>query len=436
MTGSSITKEELSKLATILAGMGIAPELATRGQICKALGCNDRRARTLQGHMRPEKTGGGSPPSKSESETNEFVGNEWIISLPKTSIRTLDELLAHCKADLTIWEVERFVVNKWEVGAKDNAGKVDVTPLFQVKAWFKRKAAVTAAKAELEALKEAAKKAAPWVKPAANKTGKGYALEISIPDLHVGKMAWANETGWEHYDVKIAQKVFKDALYALLERTQGYQFDEIVFVVGNDLLHTDNEKGTTTAGTPLGGEGVDGRYHKTFVKVREMMTDAIEMLRTIAPVKVIIVPGNHDTLSTWHLGDSLECRFANYADVAIDNDPRMRKYYQFGKVMLMMTHGNKGKLADYPLVMATEQPKMFGETIHREAHTGDKHQLKVQELHGVRVRISPALCAPDVWHSEHQFVGNARAAEAFVWHKDEGLIASATYTVPNAKQAA
>jgi DNA repair exonuclease SbcCD nuclease subunit len=161
-----------------------------------------------------------------------------------------------------------------------------------------------------------------------------------------------------------------------------------------------------------------------------MLTEAIERLRQVAPVDVVVVPGNHDTLSTWHMGDSLECLFSKCEDVSIDNAPLMRKYYEFGKVMLLLTHGNKGKLADYPLAMAAEKPEMWGRTKHREAHTGDKHQLKVHELHGVKVRITPALCPPDAWHSESLFVGNPRSAEAFIWHKDEGLVGTATYTVP------
>lgn len=48
-------------------------------------------------------------------------------------IRTLDQLLKACQVDLKVWEVERYTVNKWEVGAKDPDGEIVVTPLFQVK---------------------------------------------------------------------------------------------------------------------------------------------------------------------------------------------------------------------------------------------------------------------------------------------------------------
>jgi hypothetical protein len=287
-------------------------------------------------------------------------------------------------------------------------------------------------KNEVDDLKREAMLEAREYTPVAKKPVTGNMLEISIPDLHAGKLAWGKETLWGNYDLKIAEKVFEEALEALIARTASYQFDEILIVVGNDLIHSDSMSGTTTKGTPLDN---DGRYQRTFKKVRLMVTRAIERLRLMAPVSVMLVPGNHDQLSVWHLGDSLECLFAKCDDVAVDNAPSLRKYYQWGNNMIMFTHGNKGSLTDYPLLMAVEQPKMFGETIYREAHTGDKHQLKVHELHGVRVRISPALCPPDAWHSENMFVGNPRSAEAFVWNKEEGLVGTAVYTVPNPKEA-
>lgn len=343
-------------------------------------------------------------------------------------VQTLADLIRVCEIDQSEWDVERWICNKWDMGYKDSdTQKAHAIPLFQVKAWLKRRVAVIAARAEIESLLADAKRQVPKRQRAARKPdASGHMLEVSIPDLHVGKLAWAAETGGEDYDVKIAERIFDDAIAAIIARTSSYRFTQVVFVVGNDLLHSDTKQGTTTAGTRL---DTDSRYHKAFSVVRRMITRAIERFRPIAPVRVLMIPGNHDTLAVWHLGDSLECLFHNDPDVTVDNAPSMRKYHQFGKVMLMFTHGNKGKLADYPLLMATEQPKMFGETVHREAHTGDKHQLKVQEHHGVRVRISPALCAADAWHSEHHFVGNARSAEAFVWHAEEGLIGTAVYTV-------
>jgi hypothetical protein len=52
---------------------------------------------------------------------------------------------------------------------------------------------------------------------------------------------------------------------------------------------------------------------------------------------------------------------------------------------------------------------------------------KLDEQHGVRTRILPALCEPDDWHSEMGFTGNLRNAEGYVWHMEEGLVAQFFY---------
>ena len=79
--------------------------------------------------------------------------------------------------------------------------------------------------------------------------------------------------------------------------------------------------------------------------------------------------------------------------------------------------------------MATEVPHLWGQTSIREVHSGDKHQRRLEEFHGVAVRIMPTLCPPDMWHSENCFVGNIRSSEAFIWNKEEGLIGTAVYSV-------
>ena len=343
-------------------------------------------------------------------------------------VRTLADLVRVCEIDTTEWEIERWVANKWEMGSVDKkSGQAQSTPLFQVKAYLRRKIALTLARNEIADLIADAKKAiAPRMRIARASLGK-HLLEISIPDLHAGKLAWGAETGGANYDTKIAVDRFETALDALLQRTASFTFERVLLVVGNDLVNIDNKANTTTRGTP---QSSDGRLFKTFGIVRRMMTRAIDKLRLVAPVTVMVVPGNHDETVSHFLGDSLECYFHSTPDVTVDNAPTTRKYFHFHKVLLMFTHGDKGKRQDYPLLLATERPDLFGRTTHREVHTGHLHQVRLQEHHGVRVRISPALTEADAWHAENGYTGNAMGAEAFVWHPEDGLVTMAFYTVP------
>lgn len=293
---------------------------------------------------------------------------------------------------------------------------------------------VVAAQREIDELKNRAKEEIRPVRPrkiVPTTKGADCLLEVDIFDLHLGKLAWAKETGYQNYDLKIAKALFEEALETLIVRTAGHKFSRVVLPIGNDFFHTDNLTSETTAGTR---QDMEGRFHKTAHIGRQLMVYALDRLKQIAPVAALVVPGNHDQLSAWHLGDSLECWFHNDTAVTVENMPTLRKYHEFGDVMLMFTHGNRGKTVDYPLLMATEKPELWGRTKFREAHIGHLHMTKmrdsykVNENHGARVRVISSLCAADAWHAEMAFVGNLRQAEAFVWHQREGQIAHATFT--------
>lgn len=389
--------------------------------------------------------------AKKPSETLEVSGNE--ATLTKTTharIKTLEQLIKTCEIDTSIWEVERWVCNKWEVGGFARAtrelgdehwvrphgrGRLKVSPLFQVKAWLRRKVAIIAVRAEIEDMRKAVliRKNLPKPRKIATRAHSGNLLEISMPDLHIGRLSWGPETGHGDYDTQIAMGRFEKALETLLQRATVNKPEKILLVVGNDLLNYDNRENTTTRGTL---QDTDSRYQKVFVVARNMKVRAIERCRLIAPVVVKLVSGNHDLLAVWHMGDSLSIWFRGHKDVEIDNTPTLRKYLEWGRVMLMFTHGDKGKRADYPLLMATEQREMFGRTIWHEIHTGDRHQVRLEEKHGVRVRILPSLAEPSHWEAEQCYTGNIRSAEAYTWNRKEGLIGTATYTVLEGNGAA
>ena len=256
-----------------------------------------------------------SKPELKESSTVE--GDKWTISLPQTRIHTLEELVKQFDIDLALWEIERFIANSWEVGIKVGKGddaRVKTEPLYQVKAFLKKRVEVEDARNEVEELKKLAEGWAPTPEPERLTVyPDDLMLEVNFPDSHLGKLAWGAETGHGNYDVKIAEHVYWEALETILDRTRHHRFNQILFVIGNDLLNSDDIEGRTTAGTYVSS---DARYHKTFAAVRTLMIDAVERIRKVAPVKVIIVSGNHDQLSAWHLGDSLECFFHKYEDEA------------------------------------------------------------------------------------------------------------------------
>lgn len=74
-----------------------------------------------------------------EQITRDERPNELDIESKSARITTLEQLLAYCDVDLNVWMVESHTLNKWEIGAKTENGEIIVEPLFQVKAYLKRR---------------------------------------------------------------------------------------------------------------------------------------------------------------------------------------------------------------------------------------------------------------------------------------------------------
>ena len=85
-----------------------------------------------------------------------------------------------------------------------------------------------------------------------------YALEISIPDAHFGKMAWDKESG-ESYDLEIAEERYTNAINYILSMVDHKTIDEIIFPIGNDMINIDSRNNETFAGTR---QDSDSRFFK------------------------------------------------------------------------------------------------------------------------------------------------------------------------------
>lgn len=197
--------------------------------------------------------------------------------------------------------------------------------------------------------------------------------------------------------------------------------------LGNDFFNVDNKDATTTRGTP---QQEDTRYQKTYRIGREICVWMIDACSQLAPVDVLIIPGNHDEQRSFYLGDSLFCWYHQNQNVNIDNRSMKQKYYSFGKNLIGFTHGYDEKLGNLPLMMALDQPDLWAKAKYREWHTGDKHHKvdlipKADESRGLVVRILRSLAASDAWTFNKGY-RSLRASEGFLWHPDNGLIAQYT----------
>ena len=362
-----------------------------------------------------------------DSPTWSESGDVATIEAPRGRVSSLDELLALGRVDLSVWEVERHVVNSWEVASKGKDGEVTVTPLFQFKAWLRRIPGVATMREIHAALLEDIAAHAPAypvrVKAA---LAQPYLLEVNASDLHFGKLGWHEEVDDESYDSGIAAAMLDAAITDILAKASPFRPERIVFPVGNDLLHTDGPGQMTTAGTP---QDADTRHAKMFRGACRLMVKAIDRLELVAPVDVVIVPGNHDYSSAFKLGEVLDAWYRNADRVTVDNSPSPRKYYRYGTALIGYTHGSEEKHADLPMILAQERPVDWAETTCREVHCGHLHKRKassynIADTHnGVVVRIVPSLSGTDAWHHRKGYVKGPRAMEAYLYHRDTGYAA-------------
>jgi hypothetical protein len=387
--------------------------------IGKALGISRNAARCRVDRLREKQPE--TPPEVSDAD-------RIVESDLRRAPFTLDDLFQLFRLEPSEWDVIECTPNIWQIGAKHPVtGAILTSPLYQIKARLRPVAppsVLVLGQQILADIREEAGKqpVAGKIVPPMGMPETRHMLEVSAFDLHFGKLSWREEAG-EDYDISIARTAFQSAVEDLLAKAQGFPLQRILLPIGNDLLQVDNLQGTTTGGTP---QDTDSRYHKAFRAARSALSWAIHRLAEVAPVLVIVVPGNHDRLTAFHMGEVLEAQFASDPRVTVDNSPKLRKYVSFGVNLLGFTHGSEEKHADLPLIMAREEPDAWAKARHYEWHVGHLHKSKEtrytagDSFNGVRVKILPSLCAADAWHYSKGYVGERRSAEAYLWNFSTG----------------
>lgn len=396
--------------------------------------------------------------------TEETANARQVTKVVNVRVRTLEDLVRVCEIDTETWDIER-----WKCGKHETAMKLEtrdavthrvirsephVEEAFTVQAWLKRKTPRQLAERELyrallRDIRDEARRG-PFIVPQRT-VADNFLFEFAPFDLHMGKYTWDEETV-TNYDVDIAEDLFNQSLEFLLGlamKTTGGNISQVLCVFGNDVSHSDNKRGTTTAGTPL---DVDSRFAKVYRRICAIHRRAIDRLVQVAPVHVHIVPGNHDELTSFHLGELLAAKYEEHPFIEVYNSPRSRTYYHWGVNLWGFTHGDSERVSELPLAMAREVPELWARCPSREFHIGHKHISEKWEASGrqrvsvaaadrpghleqdffsdkgVRIRRLTSLSGHDYWHTKHAYM-DRRACESFIFHRDAGFTAHHSFNV-------
>jgi len=109
---------------------------------------------------------------------------------------------------------------------------------------------------------------------------ESHLLIIDPADIHIGKLSSSFETG-EDYNNQIAVKRVLEGIEGLITKSKGFHIDKILFIGGNDILHVDNPKNTTTGGT---SQDTDGMWYDNFNIAKNLYLNILKKLITIADV--------------------------------------------------------------------------------------------------------------------------------------------------------
>lgn len=254
------------------------------------------------------------------------------------------------------------------------------------------------------------------------KSNDAHLLVIDIADLHIGKLASAFEVG-EDYNSQIAVKRAKDGLQGILNKAQGFYIDKILFVAGNDILHTDNTKRTTTNGTP---QDTDGSWFDNFLTAKQLYIDLLEQLQTFAEVEVVYNPSNHDFTHGFFLMQLIQAHFNN-SSIRFNVDLRHRKAFVYGKNLISTTHGDGATGEKLPLLLANEFPIEWSVTKHRYIYSHHVHHKTSKDYIGCTFETLRSPSGTDSWHYKKGFTGVPKAVEGYIHHKEHGQIARLTH---------
>lgn len=265
-------------------------------------------------------------------------------------------------------------------------------------AWIKQ-SSVDQAQAWENFVSEVASKPLPILTPTEErKTPSRSLLEIPLFDMHFGV------ADMDHYATTLTR-----VIGIISER----YYEEIIIVIGQDLLHNDDFRGRTTKGTMI--EKVD--MNKAWEDAETFFVNVINAAQNNAEtVRVIFSHGNHDESMSWAFTRMLERIFP---EVLFDTAKLPRKALNWRGCFIGWTHGEyiKSKASELFTQFVLEFPTEFATATVREIHAGHLHVEGDRDV-GAMVRRLPTAGKTDAWSRDQGLVGSHKRFMLFVYEPE------------------
>jgi hypothetical protein len=266
-------------------------------------------------------------------------------------------------------------------------------------------------------------------------------LVLDLADVHFGKLCTTEETGHK-YNIEVARHRVIEGTRALLRRSDD--IGRILFVMGNDILHTEDGK-ASTAGTP---QDSDGSYFTAWRAAQHASNDAIAECAAVADVDLIHCMSNHDWRSGWALSQTISAAMSGHKGVRAtpyNMSEKHLKFYGYGRNGLMLTHGDGAKEEALTSLFLRQGKHLVNKCdllyayLHHFHHKKRKRRgidvFESEKDHTAFTQINTGAARveggdmmaeyvrspsdPDGWHDRNGYI-NRQAVEAFMHCPHEG----------------
>jgi hypothetical protein len=362
-------------------------------------------------------------------------------------IETLEEALDVSKVDLNVWKPYKHTImhNAWDMSYKgegrektwkDEDGvehkemewdaKTATNRQVTVKVWFKLREEEKLIADVVDDLIARMHDFVPAYQPMKYPKIKKdpCMMLVATVDLHSGSLCIPEETG-NSFTIQDACQIIENCVDAAIQKGQENNVEEYVYVIGNDRVNADSRHHKTSSQRT--NVDMDQSIYLAWRDTVQTDITCIDRLRRHGKVRVVSVPGNHDTILSLAMAREISAWFRDCPDVEVRVSMKQRDYIQYGNVLLGFTHGRFEKISNLHVLMAEEQRKLWSESECCEFIIADKHAKvtklydSMADLNKLVIRRLPSASGTTLYEHSHGW-DKVRGSELHIYHKQYGHI--------------
>lgn len=293
-----------------------------------------------------------------------------------------------------------------------------------IQQWIKTNQQAVAVEAAIRTVVDELKQTLPKIKPTKGPAHQNDLLlnQFTITDLHMGMLAWSEETGGENWDLDIAEKLILDWFSAAIAMSPNAKYGVLAQL--GDLMHHDSHESVTPAHRHV--LDADSRLQKTIRVVIRVIRQIISMLlQKHEHVHVVMADANHDPASSAWMRELLHAMYEDEPRITVDNSPDTYYAYEHGKTALFYHHGHKRKVANVDDVFVSRFRELYGRANQCYGHIGHLHSDEVVETNLMRIERHRTLAPADAYSSGGGWMSK-RDAKVITYHKEHGEVSRIT----------